>query len=105
MENQVLYKLGVRPNLGGYRYLTYGIQLVEEKPERLQYVTKELYPEIARQYNTNWMSVERAIRTAITSCWKRGNRELLDEMVGYRLEDKPTASEFIAIVAEYIRMT
>lgn len=100
---EILRKLGILPNLGGYRYLEYGFRLVKEDPERMAYVTKELYPEIAKKYNTSWLGVEHAIRTAVTSCWLRGNREFLNELAGYPLREKPTASEFIAIVAEYMK--
>lgn len=102
---EILIKLGILPNLVGYKYLVYSVELLMEDATRIQYVTKDLYPAVARYHGTNWFSVEHAIRTAITICWKRGNRQLLNRISSYVLHTKPTASEFIAILYEYCRLS
>ena len=99
--DKLLVRLGILPNLIGYKYLRYGFALLKDDPERIQYVTKDLYPAIAHYYGTSWVSVEHAIRTAVTVCWERGNKELLVEMAGYSLKSKPTVSEFMAIIIGY----
>ena len=94
--DEILFRLGIMPNLVGHKYLKFGV-------ERIQYVTKDLYPSIARYYGTTWLSVEHGIRTAIQICWKKGNRTLLDEVAGYHLEERPTVSEFFAMIVMYVQ--
>lgn len=100
---QTLLELHISPHLHGYGYLAYNIEQVVIDPLRIHGVTKDLYQETARQHGTTWQAVERAGRTAINACWDRGGREKLDEVVGYHLVERPWATEFIAIVAGYIR--
>jgi len=101
--DELLFRLGIMPNLVGHKYLKYGVELLLEDPERIQYVTKDLYPAIAKYYGTTWISVEHGIRTAVQICWKKGNRMLLDEVAGYYLEERPTVSEFFAIIVMYFQ--
>ena len=75
-----------------------------ENEDRLEAVTKEIYREVAKRCGCNWSAVERNIRTVVQRAW-RINRPLLIRMAGYPLEVPPTASEFIAIVANYIQRT
>ena len=78
-----------------------------EDPEMLGSITKVLYPTIARKYQTTSSRVERAIRHAIEVAWNRGKMETLDAMFGYTIntgKGKPTNSEFIALIADKIRM-
>ena len=103
-KSGILIRLGIFPNLVGYRYLEYGIELLNENPDRIYYVTKDLYPVIAQRYGTSWLSVEHAIRTAVAICWERGNRTFLNEIAGYTLKTRPTASEFIAILYKFQNM-
>ena len=98
----MLRKLGIWPNLSGYQYLMKGFEMIRTDPDYLQYVTKRLYPDIADAYQMSWPSVERAIRTSLISCWDRGNRDFLDQMVGYHLRDRPTVSEFFALSWVYL---
>lgn len=75
--------------------------------ELLSSVTKILYPDIAQKFNTTPSRVERAIRHAIEVAWNRGNYESISEMFGYtvhHLKSKPTNSEFIAMIADKIRI-
>ena len=99
---ELLRKLGIWPNLSGYQYLMKGFEMIRMDPDYLQYVTKRLYPDIADVYQMSWPSVERAIRTSLITCWDRGNRDFLDQMVGYHLRDRPTVSEFFALSWLYL---
>ena len=101
-EKELLKKLGIWPNLNGYQYLLKGFELIRENSDYLQCVTKRLYPDIGKVYKAKWPSVERAIRTCVISCWERGNRDFLDQMVGYHLRDRPTVSEFFSITWMYL---
>ena len=78
-----------------------------ENPGIINFVTKELYPTIAKEYGTTSSRVERAIRHAIELAWDRGDCDVLGDMFGYtvqRSKGKPTNSEFIALIADYLRI-
>lgn len=94
----LLYQLGITANYFGFYYASYAVYLAMQQPERLLLVTKFLYPDVAKKYKTNWKCVERNIRTVINISWKT-NRTLLIELAHGTLLDKPTASQFIAILA------
>lgn len=97
-----LHQLGVTGNYKGCRYTAYAVALCAEEPDLLLLVTKNLYPEVARQYSTTWQAVERDIRTVIGVAWKR-NPVLLGEMAGICLWSKPCSAQFLAIVSEDLR--
>lgn len=102
-----LTNLGVPANLKGYEYLKSGLSKVLENPIIIQGMTKELYPAIAKEYGTTPSRVERAIRHAVEVMFDRVDPELLKEYFGNTIslkKDKPTNSEFLAQVAEYIRI-
>lgn len=103
LVEQALRRLKIPTKLDGLAYLTFAIAETIQKPENVRYITKELYPTVAKRHNTSASCVERGMRTAIQAAWKRGGRETLDEMAGYHLIERPTNSEFIALVANYIR--
>lgn len=78
-----------------------------EDVNMMNYITKLLYPTIAKKYKTTSSSVERAIRHAIEVAWTRGRIEILEEMFGYSMQSergKPTNSEFIALIADKLRL-
>ncbi len=103
----LLHDLGVPAHIRGYLYLRDAIILVTNKVEIMGAVTKELYPAIARKYATTPSRVERAIRHAIEVAWSRGNVELLGRMFGHTFHSergKTTNSEFIAMLADRLRM-
>ena len=103
----ILHELGVPSHIKGYQYIRKGITLVYENPELVGGITKELYPEIARKYETTVSRVERAIRHAIEVSWNRGNWELMEEIFGHSVDidkAKPTNSEFIVTVADKLRL-
>lgn len=78
-----------------------------EDPNMLNYITKLLYPTIAKKYKTTSSSVERAIRHAIEVAWSRGKMDVIQELFGYTIhagKGKPTNSEFIALIADKLRL-
>ena len=78
-----------------------------EDPNMLNYITKLLYPTIAKKYKTTSSSVERAIRHAIEVAWSRGKMDTIQELFGYTIhagKGKPTNSEFIALIADKLRL-
>ena len=102
---EMMLKMGVPARLKGYYYLKTAVLLVSEDMQRVGSVTKLLYPEIAKRYNTTDGKVERAIRNAIEITWERGNRMTFERMFGYSRENgevRPTNSEFIAAMADEI---
>ncbi len=103
----VIHQMGVPAHVKGYQYLRDAILLVIEDVSLLGAVTKELYPLIAEKYETTPSRVERAIRHAIELSWDRGNVEMMNKFFGYTINiqrGKPTNSEFIAMVADKLRM-
>ena len=101
----ILVQMGFKNNLSGFRYVVSGLPMFAENPQ--QTVTKELYPTIAKEYGTTSSRVERAIRHAIELAWDRGDCDVLGDMFGYtvqRSKGKPTNSEFIALIADYLRI-
>ena len=102
-----LHELGVPSHIKGYQYIREGIILVYESPELVGGITKELYPEIAKKFETTVSRVERAIRHAIEVSWNRGNWQLMEEIFGHSVDidkAKPTNSEFIVTVADKLRL-
>ena len=109
MEDRVeklIRKLGVQPNLKGYKYLKTAIMYYMTTEERIL-VTKELYPGIAQEFNDSPGRVERAIRTAITTMWERqANWNLFAKIFGEDSEflfKRPSNSKFITIISEYLK--
>ena len=81
-----LHELGVPSHIKGYQYIREGIILVYESPELVGGITKELYPEIAKKFETTVSRVERAIRHAIEVSWNRGNWQLMEEIFGHSVD-------------------
>ena len=103
----VIHEIGVPAHIKGYQYIRTAIMMVVENMDMLNYITKQLYPEIAHAYNTTASRVERAIRHSIEVAWTRGKPETMNEIFGYTIhtgKGKPTNSEFIAMVADRIRL-
>ena len=104
---RIIHQMGVPAHIKGYQYLRDAILFVVEEVSLLGAVTKELYPMIADKYGTTPSRVERAIRHAIELAWDRGNVEMMTKFFGYTINverGKPTNSEFIAMVADKLRM-
>lgn len=103
----IIHEIGVPAHIKGYVYLREAIAMVIEDMELLGAVTKELYPNIATKFNTTPSRVERAIRHAIEVAWTRGKIDTIDKIFGYTVntnKGKPTNSEFIAMVADKLRL-
>lgn len=100
---KLLGTLGISPALDGRNYLCEAIIQTVRDPGRVAYITKELYPDIAKQYSTTVSNVERCMRTAVKNCWEHEGHEVLDKVAGYHLTRRPTNSEFIVLIAEFIR--
>ena len=99
--------LGVPAHIKGCRYMKYAILMAIEDCNRINYITKLLYPEIAKKCKTTTSSVERAIRHAIEVAWSRGKLDTLEALFGYTVSNgkgKPTNSEFIALIADTIQL-
>ena len=102
-----IQQLGVPAHIKGYQYIRDAIMMVIEDMDAINSITKYLYPTVAKHYNTTSSRVERAIRHAIEVAWDRGNPEILNELFGYTIlssKGKPTNSEFIAMIADKIRL-
>lgn len=103
----IIHEIGVPAHIKGYMYLREAITMVVNDMELLSAVTKELYPSIAKKYNTTASRVERAIRHAIEVAWGRGQVDAINKLFGYIVHNekgKPTNSEFIAIIADKLRL-
>ena len=104
---EILHQVGVPAHIKGYQFLRDAILLAVEDHEYINAVTKRLYPEIAKRNGTTASRVERAIRHAIEVAWDRGDVDTLNSYFGYTihsLRGKPTNSEFIAMIADKIRL-
>lgn len=95
----LLYRLGVTGNYTGFFQTAYAVALCQEQPDRLLLVTKWLYPEVAKQYKTNWKAVERNIRTVGDIIWQE-NRPMLEELAHRKLEKKPRNAQLLAILSQ-----
>ncbi len=103
----MIHEIGVPAHIKGYQYLREAIMMAVEDIEMLNSITKILYPTIAKRFQTTPSRVERAIRHAIEVAWSRGRMETLDALFGYTIntgKGKPTNSEFIALIADRIRL-
>lgn len=103
----IIHEIGVPAHIKGYMYLREAITMVVNAMELLSAITKELYPSIAKKYNTTASRVERAIRHAIEVAWGRGQIDAINKIFGHTIHNdkgKPTNSEFIAMVADKLRL-
>lgn len=103
----VFLTIGIPAHIKGYQFLREGVKMVLETPDMINRITKELYPGIARRFNTTASKVERAIRHAIEVAWGRGRIEVLNQVFGTNvcsLDAKPTNGEFIALVADKLSL-
>lgn len=103
----IIHEVGVPAHIKGYQYLREAIMMAVKDNDIINSITKQLYPSIAKIYNTTPSRVERAIRHAIEVAWNRGKMEAIDEIFGYTVsygKGKPTNSEFIAMIADKLRL-
>lgn len=103
----ILLEIGIPAHIKGYQYIREGIIMSFYDRNMLHYITKFLYPSIAKKYKTTSSSVERTIRHAIEVAWRRGSMEILEEIFGNTVcsgKGKPTNSEFMALLTDKIRL-
>lgn len=104
---EIIHQVGIPAHIKGYHYLRTAIMLAVNNDEMINCITKLLYPTIAKQYQTTSSRVERAIRHAIEIAWDRGDVDVLTNIFSYTVHTsrgKPTNSEFIALIADYLRL-
>ena len=103
----MIHEIGIPAHIKGYHYLRDAIMMAVEDMDVLNAITKILYPTISKKHQTTPSRVERAIRHAIEVAWNRGKMDTIDELFGYTVSNgkgKPTNSEFIALIADKIRL-
>ena len=104
---RIIHRIGVPAHIKGYQYLRTAILMTVKDSTIIDSVTKVLYPQVAKKYQTTTSRVERAIRHAIEVAWDRGDVDTLDSFFGYTVQTgrgKPTNSEFIALIADNLRL-
>ena len=104
---KIIHQIGVPAHIKGYQYLRCAILMTIEDNDIINSVTKVLYPSVAKKYDTTTSRVERAIRHAIEVAWDRGDIDTLNAYFGYTIQNnrgKPTNSEFIAMIADNLRL-
>ena len=104
---RIIHQIGVPAHIKGYQYLRTAILLTVKDSDIINSVTKVLYPSVAKKYQTTTSRVERAIRHAIEVAWDRGDVDTLNAYFGYTIQNnrgKPTNSEFIAMIADNLRL-
>lgn len=107
MVTEIIHQIGVPAHIKGYHYLRDAIILCVRTPQIINSVTKQLYPSVAKFNDTTSSRVERAIRHAIEVAWDRGDIDILNSYFGYTIHNtrgKPTNSEFIAMIADKLRL-
>lgn len=104
---KIFHQIGVPAHIKGYHYLREAIMLAIKDIDIINSITKQLYPTVAKKYETTSSRVERAIRHAIEVAWDRGDVDILNSYFGYTIHNsrgKPTNSEFIAMIADKMRL-
>ena len=107
LVTNIIHEVGVPAHIKGYQYLREAIMMVVNNIDIINQITKQLYPDIAVKFHTTPSRVERAIRHAIEVAWTRGQTETVDSIFGYTIsaaKGKPTNSEFIAMIADKLRL-
>ena len=107
MVTEMIHEIGIPAHIKGYQYLRHAIMLVIENLDIINSITKTLYPTVAQDFHTTSSRVERAIRHAIEVAWDRGDTDVLNSIFGYTIatsKGKPTNSEFIAMIADRLRL-
>ena len=107
LVTNLIHEVGVPAHIKGYQYLREAIMMVIKDIDVINQITKSLYPQIASKFNTTPSRVERAIRHAIEVAWGRGDQKTVEKIFGYTIsasKGKPTNSEFIAMIADKLRL-
>lgn len=105
--SSLLHDLGIPSHVRGYRYIRDGVMLLYESSSLVNLVTKDVYPIIAKKYDTTTTRVERAIRHAIEISWMRGDIKLMEDLFGNSIDfdrSKPTNAEFLTTIADKFKL-
>ncbi len=105
--SNLLHNLGIPSHIRGYQYIRDGILMIYNNNKYINFITKEIYPELALKYNTTPSRVERAMRHAIEISWERGDVELMDDLFGHSVNferSKPTNAEYLNTLADRMRL-
>lgn len=103
----LLHSLGVPSHLSGFKYIRDGILLMRNSQHPISYITKDIYPELSKKYDTTPSRIERAIRHAVEVSWNRGDVDLMDELFGNSLNvnrDKPTNAEYLTTISDRLKV-
>ena len=100
---RLLRLLGVSGKLSGFYYAVYMLEQAQEKPEHVLLITKRLYKQTALHFRTTSNCVERNLRTLVHACWRQPDHSLLDCIAGCPLLKPPTNTQFIDMLAAYLR--
>lgn len=103
----IIHDIGVPAHIKGYHFIRSGIIMAINDMEVINHITKQLYPDLAKMYKTTPSRVERAIRHSIEVAWNRGYNETAQKLFGYSISSdkgKPTNSEFIALIADHVKL-
>lgn len=100
---KLLIHMGITPNYKGYGYIISAMRIIFEEPDCLQHVTKELYPEIAKSYQTDWRAVERSIRIALLRSWDKES-EKFQKLFGLWEKEPPSVAKFLSILYMYFHL-
>ncbi len=101
--SKIFVSIGIPPHIKGYQYLRTAIKACVKDTGIISSITKRLYPDVAKEYDTTPSKVERAIRHAIEVCWNRGKIDCINNIFGSQIftrNDRPTNGEFIALLAD-----
>lgn len=98
---KLIRTLGATPKYNGYHFVAEAVQVALEAPEDPIKVTKDIYPILARRFKSSPQNIEHSIRTVVKVCWG-SNRDVLENVAGCPLDFKPTNSDFIDILANYL---
>jgi len=104
---RIFMAIGIPSNLKGYQYLREAVKMTIDEPDAITHITTRIYPELAKRFHTSPSNVERAMRHAIETAWERGKKENIDSLFGLKIYDrneKPTNSEFIALIADKLAL-
>lgn len=105
--SEILHNLGIPSHIRGYQYIRDGILMIYNNDKYVNFITKEIYPELALKYDTTPSRVERAIRHAIEISWERGDMELMEDLFGHSVafeRSKPTNAEYLNTIADRMRL-
>lgn len=103
----IIHEVGVPAHIKGYQFIRSAILMAIDNMEVINHITKQLYPDLAKMFKTTPSRVERAIRHSIEVAWNRGRTETMEKLFGYTINSdkgKPTNSEFIAMIADNVRL-